>query len=136
MTPSLPCLTHKKVKKINREEVYNKCGGHCAYCGKEITLKQMQVDHKEPIFRNYTEKELTWYKRERGTDDMDNLMPSCARCNRWKSTYTIEQFRNEIRLQVDRLNNYNNNYRMAKDYNLIQETNGPVIFYYEKGVGD
>ena len=118
--------------KINRQEVHDKYDGHCAYCGKEITLKQMQVDHKEPIFRNSTDKELIWYKRDRGTHDMDNLMPSCARCNRWKSTYTIEQFRNEIQLQIQRLNSYNNNYRMAKDYNLIQETNEPVVFYYER----
>ena len=117
--------------KINRQEVYNKCNGHCAYCGKDINLKQMQVDHKEPLFRNSTDKELKWYKRERGTDDIDNLLPSCARCNRWKSTYTIEQFRDEISQQVRRLNDYNNNYRMSKDYNLIQETNLSVIFYYE-----
>ena len=122
--------------KINRQEVYNKCDGHCAYCGKDITLKQMQVDHKEPLFRNSTDKELEWYKRIRGTDEIDNLLPSCARCNRWKSTYTIEEFRKEISLQIQRLNNYSSNYRMVKDYNLIQETNNPVVFYYEKGGGD
>ena len=122
--------------KINRQEVYNKCDGHCAYCGKDITLKQMQVDHKEPLFRNSTDKELEWYKRTRGTDEMDNLLPSCARCNRWKSTYTIEEFRKEISLQIQRLNNYSSNYRMVKDYNLIQETNNTVVFYYEKGAGD
>jgi 5-methylcytosine-specific restriction endonuclease McrA len=122
--------------KIDRQEVYNMCDGHCAYCGKDITLKQMQVDHKEPLFRNSTDKELTYYNRERGKNDMVNLLPSCARCNRWKSTYTIEQFRKEISLQIERLNNYNNNYRMAKDYNLIEETNNPVMFYYEKGLGE
>lgn len=100
--------------------------------GKDITLKQMQVDHKEPLFRNYTDTQLEWYKRDRGTDDIDNLLPSCARCNRWKSTYTIEEFRQEISKEIQRLNDYNNNYRMAKDYNLIQETNEPVIFYYEE----
>ena len=121
--------------KINRQEVYNKCDGHCAYCGKDITLKQMQVDHKEPLFRNSTNEELQWYKRTRGTDEMDNLLPSCARCNRWKSTYTIEEFRKEISLQIQRLNNYSSNYRMVKDYNLIQETNNTVVFYYEKGAG-
>ena len=30
-------------KKI-RQQVYDKCGGHCAYCGKEITYKDMQVE--------------------------------------------------------------------------------------------
>lgn len=118
--------------KINRQEVYNKCDGHCAYCGKDITLKQMQVDHKEPLFRGSTDKQLIRSNIKRGTDNIDNLLPSCARCNRWKSTYTIELFRKEIKLQVQRLNDYHNNYRMAKDYNLIQETNQPVIFYYEK----
>jgi 5-methylcytosine-specific restriction endonuclease McrA len=48
--------------KINREEVYNKCGGHCAYCGNDITIKQMQIDHKEPLFRNHTDKQLEHYK--------------------------------------------------------------------------
>ena len=118
--------------KINRQEVYDKCNGHCAYCGKDITIKQMQVDHKEPLFRSHTDRTLKSINRERGNNDIDNLLPSCARCNRWKSTYTIEQFRYEIQQQIRRLNDYNNNYRMAKDYGLITETYNPVVFYYER----
>ena len=38
-------------KKINRQEVYDKCGGHCGYCGKDITIKQMQVDHIRWLIR-------------------------------------------------------------------------------------
>lgn len=34
-------------KKI-REVVYNKYNGHCAYCGKKIAYKDMQVDHFKP----------------------------------------------------------------------------------------
>jgi 5-methylcytosine-specific restriction endonuclease McrA len=41
-----------KLTKEIRELVYNKCGGHCAYCGVEITSKQMQVDHIEPHWHN------------------------------------------------------------------------------------
>jgi 5-methylcytosine-specific restriction endonuclease McrA len=118
--------------KINRQEVYNKCDGHCGYCGKEITIKQMQVDHIKPLYRNDKVTTLEVWGVERGTDDFENLMPSCARCNRWKSTFNLEMFRNEIRLQIERLNNYNNNYRMAKDFGLIQETNIPIVFYFEK----
>ena len=34
--------------KIDRLKIYNKYGGHCAYCGREIEYKQMQVDHHFP----------------------------------------------------------------------------------------
>ncbi len=30
--------------KIDRKSVYEKFDGRCAYCGREITIKQMQVD--------------------------------------------------------------------------------------------
>lgn len=35
-------------KKI-RKEVYRKYDGHCAYCGREIAYKDMQVDHFLPL---------------------------------------------------------------------------------------
>jgi hypothetical protein len=41
-------------------------------------------------------------------------------------------FRKEIEHQIERLNKYNNNYRMAKDFGLIQETIIPIVFYFEK----
>ena len=126
------CILYVGKKKINRQEVYDKCDGHCAYCGKEITFKQMQVDHIKPLYRNDNVVTLESWGVERGTDDIDNLLPSCARCNRWKSTFSLEMFRKEIELQIERLNNYNNNYRMAKDYGLISENNNKVIFYFEK----
>ena len=118
-------------KKINRQEVYDKCGGHCGYCGKDITIKQMQVDHIKPLYRNDKVTTLEVWGVERGTDDFENLIPSCARCNRWKSTFSVEMFRKEIELQIRRLNDYNNNYRMAKDFGLIEEKCIPVIFYFE-----
>ena len=93
-------------KKINREEVYNKCEGHCGYCGKEITIKQMQVDHIKPLYRNDKVTTLEVWGVERGSDNFDNLMPSCARCNRWKSTFSLEMFRKEIERQIERLNKY------------------------------
>ena len=118
--------------KINRQEVYDKCSGHCAYCGTEITMKQMQVDHKEPLFRNSSDKELEWYKRERGTNDIDNLLPSCPRCNRWKSTFTLESFRDIVQTSLDRLERDTPNFRLAKDYGLLTINDKKVIFYFER----
>ena len=41
-----------------RQKIYDKYNGHCAYCGKELTFEQMQVDHIEPIFRNDTDEQI------------------------------------------------------------------------------
>lgn len=118
--------------KINRQEVYDKCNGHCAYCGDEITIKQMQVDHVEPLFRDHTDKQLEWYKRERGTDEIDNLLPTCARCNRWKSTFTLEDFRNVVKTSINRLERDTPNFRLARDFGLIDVKDIPVVFYFER----
>jgi len=34
--------------KKQRIKVYEKYNGHCAYCGKKIEYKDMQVDHIDP----------------------------------------------------------------------------------------
>ena len=120
-----------KFSQETRIAVWEKYDKHCAYCGKEIEYKKMQIDHIYPVFRNYTNAELERYKRNRGEHNIENFNPSCARCNRWKSTFTLEQFRKEISLQIDRLNRDNNNYRMAIDFGLIQEIYIPVKFYFE-----
>ena len=39
----------KKFTKSERQQIYDMFNGHCAYCGCEITLKQMQADHIEPL---------------------------------------------------------------------------------------
>ncbi len=118
--------------KINREEVYNKCSGRCAYCGIEITMKQMQVDHIKPLYRNDKVETLEVWGVERGTDEMDNLNPSCARCNKWKSTFSLEMFRNIVQTSIDRLERDTPNFRLAKDYGLLNITKNKVIFYFEK----
>lgn len=125
--------------KIDRQKIYDKCSGHCAYCGKEITIKQMQVDHIVPKFNTWKDNEqfAKLIKKERGTDDYSNLNPSCARCNKWKSTFSIEQFRSEISMQIDRLKRDSSAFRMASDFGLIKETETDVVFHFEtikKGV--
>lgn len=79
-----PPKSRKGISKAMRLQVYNKFNGHCAYCGCEITQKEMQVDHLIPHSKN-------------GADTLENYMPSCVVCNRVKSTCTIENFKREIR---------------------------------------
>ena len=117
-------------KKV-REVVYEKCGGHCAYCGCKITIKQMQVDHIQPHWHTLTEQEASKSKINKGSHDIDNLNPSCARCNKWKSTYTLEQFRDVIETSLDRLERDTPNFRLARDYKLLTITKKSIIFYFE-----
>ena len=117
--------------KIDRKAIHEKFGGHCSYCGKELHIEKMQVDHFVPLFRGWEDQILEGFGLERGKDVQENLFPSCARCNRWKSTWNIEQFRKEITLQIQRLNERSNNYRMAKDFGLVVETNKSVQFFFE-----
>lgn len=39
----------RKLTKAERQAVYDKMEGHCAYCGCEISLQTMQVDHITPL---------------------------------------------------------------------------------------
>ena len=75
-----------------RQVVYNKYGGHCAYCGKKLTYREMQVDHVLSVCNNGE------------NNDIGNLMPACRMCNFYKSTYTIEQFRARLGKILGRLN--------------------------------
>lgn len=103
-------------KKI-RQQVYDKCGGHCAYCGREIAYKDMQVDHIHPQYRG-------------GKDDMENLNPSCRMCNFRKGTLSIEHFRKEIEYQAEGVCKTFQG-RMSLAYGLIERVNKPIVFYFE-----
>lgn len=59
------------MKEKQRQYVYEKYGGHCAYCGEHIEYKDMQVDHINP-------------KRNGGVDSVENYNPSCRLCNHYK----------------------------------------------------
>lgn len=105
--------------KIDRQKVYDKYSGHCAYCGKAINIKDMQVDHILP-------------KRNGGTDDIDNLNPSCRLCNHYKRAADIETFRNDLLGGLlDRLMKIYI-FRVALDYGIISINGWGNKFYFEE----
>ena len=112
----------QRISNQVRQQVYDKYDGHCAYCGCNISMKELQVDHFAPV---YLFGDNT---------NINNLMPSCRMCNYYKSTLTISKFREQLSLLLDRLNRDNFTYRLAKKYNLIIENEEtlPIKFYYEK----
>ena len=118
-------------KRQIRQEVFKKYNGKCAYCGCELQ-KGWHVDHIKPAWHNWDGEDIKLrLKIEKGKDELDNYNPSCPRCNKWKSTFSIDQFRDEISMQIERLKRDSSSFRMALDYGLIKETETKVKFYFE-----
>lgn len=116
-----------KITKTEREIVYQKFNGKCAYCGCELK-KGWHVDHINPIVRNWNKG--TCEKPE--NHNIDNMNPACPSCNIQKSSLTVEQFRYGIQKFVESLNKYSTQYKFAKKYDLVSETSNKVTFYFEK----
>ena len=107
----------KALSKEMRAQVYAMYGGHCAYCGKKIEIREMQVDHIPPIHRG-------------GVNETSNYRPACRQCNFYKSTLTIEDFREQLSTIPKRLEKQFI-LRLALAYGLIEFTGEPVKFYFE-----
>jgi 5-methylcytosine-specific restriction endonuclease McrA len=118
------------MNKRLRELVYAKYGGRCAYCGEPIKLEDMQVDHFLPIGRGCTDTELERYLPHRGTDDIDNLMPSCRMCNFYKERTSIEGFRSKLKNLLDYKRTFAT--RMALKYGILVEEGWDGKFYFER----
>lgn len=86
-------MKHKRISKKTRELVLNKYGGKCAYCGCDLTLSTMQVDHIKSVYASSLENHYVWIQ----DDSLENLNPSCRQCNFYKGTLDIEQFRDKIK---------------------------------------
>ena len=120
-----------KVSKQQRETVFKKYGGKCSYCGCELQ-KGWHVDHIEPTFHNWSDEDVKLHlKKGRGLNVIENYNPACPRCNRWKSTWNIEQFRNEISKQIERLKRDSPQFRLAMDFGLVVENKETIKFYFE-----
>jgi len=111
--------------KKERAEVRSKSNGHCWYCGCGLPEKGWHADHVDAVYRSNG----SMNKPE--NDTIENMVPACAPCNLFKSVYSIEEFRNEISLQVERGRKSSVNFRTAERFGLIQEKFGPVVFWFE-----
>ena len=126
------------MKKEDRIKVWEKYGHHCAYCGKEIKLEDMQVDHFVPKNRggysHWSDKEGK-YVVSHGEDSMENYMPSCRACNFRKRDMSIEQFRESIKEQAKGLLRGAAKFQvgMSIAYGLLTPSfDKPIVFYFEK----
>jgi 5-methylcytosine-specific restriction endonuclease McrA len=117
----------KTIPKKVRLEVYDKYNGRCAYCGKKIEYKDMQLDHLIPVqrewFKKYTEEEIECF---------ENYMPSCRRCNHYKRAHSLKMFREMIEEIPKKLYRDNYIYKVGLDYGLLEPHEHKIEFYFEK----
>lgn len=69
--------------------IYSKTNGRCWYCGVEIPpFSDWQVEHQQPRSRG-------------GTNDIENLVPSCRACNVRKGRRTVEEYRRSLMVGLE-----------------------------------
>jgi hypothetical protein len=83
-----PFLWAKQMGKKPKEyqEIFNKTGGKCYFCGVELNRLRFDIDHDIP-------------KSKGGSDDIDNLNPSCKPCNLSKGAISIEEYRKQLKVR-------------------------------------
>lgn len=118
------------MKKELRKEVYEKCGGKCGYCGKDIKFKDMQVDHMNPQCLRTLNMSLIEGVVVDKTDCIENLMPSCRRCNHYKRADTVEHFRHKMKTLHERINRLYIN-KVAIDFGIMTPVPFNGTFYFE-----
>ncbi|EAB2146179.1 HNH endonuclease [Salmonella enterica] len=130
-----------------REKLRMKFGGRCAYCGCELPEKGWHADHVQAVLRK---SEQCMKAAEKGifrlkttgevfrpeADCPENIFPSCAPCNLLKTTYSLEMFRKQVSLQVERGRRSSVNFRTAERFGLISVVNKPVVFWFEQYEGE
>ena len=119
------------MNKKQREAVYAKYDGHCAYCGKKIEYKDMQVDHLIPQ-RRATSKAGRGRLPVEQIENENNCMCSCRSCNHYKRAHSLETFRRYIEEIPEKLTRDNYIYKIGLRYNLIEEHPRKIKFYFEE----
>ena len=129
-----------KISKKKREEVKNKFGGLCAYSGTPLE-DDWQVDHLKPIVRNWWDGTCNFEK-----DHVeDNMIPSQKLINHYKSSMSLEDFRDRMLTLHERLASLPKNPRTERSVKRIRylqrigeyfgvTPNTPFdgVFYFEK----
>jgi 5-methylcytosine-specific restriction endonuclease McrA len=101
--------TQIRISRQDRENVLNKYGCKCAYCGNALSMQILKLDSTN-----------------------NQLYPSCMRCKRRKGSKSIQQFRFHIRVQHDKLRELNSKFTLCLDYGLVTDVTNDVIFHFEK----
>ena len=115
----------KPISKAMRQRVFEKFNGHCAYCGCELTIEKMQVDHLYSVYRS-----VEWDGKQ-ADNSFENLMPACRQCNFYKGSMTLEWFRLQLKTLINRVR-LPYVFRLAEKYKMVEEKQWDGKFYFER----
>lgn len=131
-----------EIMSKKRELIWNKTGGKCFYCGCELPKKGWHADHFHPIVREivpvknisgittgYTTGKECQYPE---LDTVENMVPSCAPCNNFKHSYSIDGYRKIIAEQFKNTLKNSTGLRQLERLGLVDLSEKPVEFWYEK----
>lgn len=127
------------LSRKQREDLYGRYRGHCAYCGKPLGQK-WHADHVKPVERIgkwvRTGRTMKWQATgELGkpqNDHPDNFMPACIPCNIHKSDLPLESWRRILQDLQRSLRDNQASYRHALRFGLISEAEPKVVFHFER----
>jgi len=94
-----------------RKYLADKYGARCFYCEHSLEVKEIQIEHIEP-------------RSGGGSDDIENLVPSCRRCNSEKGPLPLEVWASKVYDRIDVLEA-----ELKRRKNIIKNTwkiNGPT----------
>ena len=131
------CAKRKPISKATRRLVYEKFGGHCAYCGKELKIGEMQVDHIIPVMKSYygnkdEAMQVRHMMQDGSFNGIANLMPACRACNYYKSMNDIEGLRRRIMTELEHTCRSSFQVKLAMQYGMIEYKGWDGLFYFEK----
>ena len=111
-------LSKAKIRVI----VFDKCNGKCAYCGVYL-VKGWNVDHIKPqVFG--------------GSNDLENLNPSCNHCNNYKCHTDLEGYRNQLHKMLNEKLEYlfksKTKMQVAMNMGSIKHTLWDGKFHFER----
>ena len=83
-------ITNNKRKSFTveeRKEIYSKTNGHCYLCGDFVDFDKFEVEHNLPLGKG-------------GTNDFENLFPSCHICNKIFMYQMEKKSNNRLRWKI------------------------------------
>ena len=117
-------MKRKQITKAERQQVYQKYDGHCAYCGIPMEYKDMQVDHLIPV--------ESWNPvPEEQVYTMENYMPACRMCNHYKRANSLEGWRHMLETIPEKLERDSYIYRVGVRYGNVRPEPKKIVFYFE-----
>ena len=124
-----------KLTKQQREQLKQKYGGCCSYCGTPLGDK-WHADHLEAVERHSiwipghgfkATGTCSWPER----DTLENLMPACIKCNIHKHSLPLEAWRRILESLLSSLQRNYGTYAHALRFGLVEEKPRKIVFHFE-----